>query len=151
MTGSAASGGDRCGGTRIGVDLMGVRRFAPIAAHERYRALLFTPAELAQASGLALDLYTQRLASRFSAKEAVCKVLGRGFCQGLVWRDIEVLADRWGAPQVTLTGGARLVAEQAGVRHIALTLTHQQDLVIAVAVASCHPVAGSNEDEDAGT
>lgn len=144
-----AGGSDFGGGMRIGVDLMGVPRFARIAAHERYRALLFTSAELAQAEGLAPDLYVQRLAGRFSAKEAVCKVLGRGFCQGLVWRDIEVTADRWGAPQVTLTGGARQVADQAGVRHIALTLTHQQSLVIAVAVASCHPTAGSNDDEHA--
>jgi holo-[acyl-carrier protein] synthase len=123
-------------GIRIGVDLMGVSRFAPIAAHERYRTLLFTPAELAQAAGLSPAQYTQRLAGRFSAKEAVCKMLGRGFCQGLVWRDIEVTADSWGAPQVTLTGGARQVAEQAGVGPIALTLTHQADLVVAVAVAT---------------
>ena len=134
------------GGMRIGVDLMGVTRFARIAAHERYRALLFTPAELAQAEGLAPQPYAQRLAGRFSAKEAVCKVLGRGFCQGLVWRDIEVTADHWGAPHVTLTGGARQVAERLGVRHIALTLTHQEDLVVAVAVASGYPEGGNDED-----
>ena len=125
-------------GLRVGVDLMAVPRFARIAAHERYRALVFTPAELAQAEGLAPHRYAERLAGRFSAKEAVCKVLGRGFCQGLVWRDIEVIADRWGAPQVTLTGGARQVAELEGVRHIALALTHQADLVVAVAVACSH-------------
>jgi holo-[acyl-carrier protein] synthase len=125
-------------GMRIGVDLMAVPRFARIAAHERFRTLLFTSAELAQAEGLAPPRYTERLAGRFSAKEAVCKVLGRGFCQGLAWRDIEVIADRWGAPQVTLAGGARQVAELAGVGHIALTLTHQADLVVAVAVACGH-------------
>lgn len=133
------------GPIRIGVDLMAVPRFAPIAAHQRYRALLFTPAELAEAEGLGPQQYTQRLAGRFSAKEAVCKVLGRGFCQGLVWRDIEVTADRWGAPEVTLTGGARALAEQAGIGHISLTLTHQADLVVTVAAASAavtaHPAA----------
>jgi hypothetical protein len=41
-----------------------------------------------------------------------------------------------GAPEVTLTGGAAWVAELVGVRHIAVTLTHQSDLVVAVAVAS---------------
>lgn len=126
------------GGMRIGVDLLAVPRFAAIAAHERYRALIFTSAELAQAEGLDPCRYTERLAGRFSAKEAVCKVLGRGFWQGLVWRDIEVVADRWGAPQVTLTGGAARVAELAGVRHIAVTLTHQSDLVVAVAMACGH-------------
>jgi holo-[acyl-carrier protein] synthase len=134
------------GEMRIGIDLMEIPRFARIAAHERYRALVFTPAELAQAEGLAPPQYTQRLAGRFSAKEAVCKVLGRGFGQGLVWRDIEVTADGWGAPHVTLTGGALRLADLVGIRHISLALTHQVDLVVAVAVACGRPEAGAAED-----
>ncbi len=119
---------------RIGVDLLSVSRFRPVAGHPRYRTVLFTEAELAQADRLGPERYGERLAGRFCAKEATCKLLGRGFGQGLRWRDIEVTSDRWGAPVVRLTGGARRLADAAGLRDVVVTLTHQADLVVAVAV-----------------
>jgi holo-[acyl-carrier protein] synthase len=120
---------------RIGVDLMSVSRFARVAAHRRYRTVVFTAAELAEANTLAEPRFTERLAGRFCAKEAVAKALGRGFGQGLSWRDIEVTADDWGAPTVALHRGARVVADEAGVRKVQLSLTHQNDLVVCVATA----------------
>lgn len=120
---------------RIGIDLLSVSRFDRIARHPRYRALVFTATELAQADGLGPERRVERLAGRFCVKEATCKLLGRGFMQGLRWRDIEVVNDGWGAPAVTLHGGARELAERSGLRDIAITLTHQNDLVVAVAAA----------------
>jgi holo-[acyl-carrier protein] synthase len=120
---------------RIGVDLMSVSRFARVAAHRRYRTVVFTAAELAEASLLAEPRFTERLAGRFCAKEAVAKALGRGFGQGLSWRDIEVTADSFGAPTVALHRGARRIADEAGVGTVELSLTHQNDLVVCVATA----------------
>lgn len=120
---------------RIGVDLMSVSRFAKVAAHRRYRSLVFTAAELAEADAFAEPRCTERLAGRFCAKEAVAKALGRGFGQGLSWRDIEVTANGWGAPTVALHRGARRVADETGVRTVELSLTHHSDLVVCVATA----------------
>jgi acyl carrier protein len=120
---------------RVGVDLMSVSRFARVAEHHRYRGLVFTERELSQAGRLGSERCLERLAGRFCVKEATCKLLGRGFGQGLRWQDIEVGTDAWGAPAVTLSGGARRLADEAGVREIAVTLAHQVDLVVAVAAA----------------
>jgi len=120
---------------RIGVDLMSVSRFAPVAEHHRYRTLVFTERELSEAGRLGSPRYLERLAGRFCVKEATCKLLGRGFGQGLRWPDIEVGTDAWGAPEVVLSGGARRLADEAGLHEIAVTLTHQVDLVVAVAAA----------------
>ena len=121
---------------RIGVDLLSISRFSRVAGHERYRTVLFTETELTQALQSSPERYAERLAGRFCVKEATCKVLGRGFGQGLRWRDIEVTNDRWGAPKVTLYGGARQIAEDAGLGEIVVTITHQVDLVVAVAAAT---------------
>jgi holo-[acyl-carrier protein] synthase len=120
---------------RIGVDLLSVSRFARVAGHPRYRAVLFTETELRQADGLGTARYLECLAGRFCVKEATCKVLRRGFGQGLRWRDIEVTTDRWGAPAVALSGGAQAIADAAGIAEVVVTITHQADLVIAVAAA----------------
>lgn len=120
---------------RVGVDLMSVSRFARVAEHHRYRGLVFTERELSQAGQFGSERYLERLAGRFCVKEATCKLLGRGFGQGLRWQDIEVGTDAWGAPAVTLSGGAQWLADEAGVREIAVTLAHQVDLAVAVAAA----------------
>ncbi len=140
---------------KIGVDLLSVSRFSRVAQHHRYRTLVFTETELAQAGQLGSARYTERLAGRFCVKEATCKLLGRGFGQGLRWRDIEVTNDEWGAPVVTLTGGARQLAEQANLHDITVTLTHQVDLVVAVAAAehalyphTCSPTPDEGSKKD---
>ncbi|MDT0267376.1 holo-ACP synthase [Streptomyces sp. DSM 44915] len=120
---------------RMGVDLLSVPRFTRVAEHRRYRRLVFTEAELAQAGEIGAPRHAERLAGRFCAKEAVCKVLGRGFGQGLRWRDIEVTTDRWGAPTARLAGGAAQRAAEIGLYDLVITLTHQADLVVAVAAA----------------
>ncbi len=120
---------------RTGVDLLAIHRFSRIARRARYRSLLFTEAELGQAANLGPDRQVERLAGRFCAKEATCKVLGRGFGQGVHWRDIEVLGDPWGRPVVTLHCGARKIADLLGLGEVVVTLTHQADLVVAFAAA----------------
>lgn len=120
---------------RLGVDLVEIARISRIAAHPGGRRLVFTAAELAHADTLGQRRATEYLAGRFCAKEAVAKVLGRGLGQGLVWHDIEVVGDRYGAPTVTLRGGARAVAAEARIDRIEVSLSHQGDLVVCVAAA----------------
>jgi holo-[acyl-carrier protein] synthase len=120
---------------RLGIDLLDVARFARIAAHPRGRRLVFTAAELARADSLAAARRTEYLAGRFCAKEAIAKVLGRGLGQGLVWRDIEVVGDAYGAPVVTVHGGARAVAARERIDRIEVSLSHHGGLVVCVAVA----------------
>jgi holo-[acyl-carrier protein] synthase len=120
---------------RIGVDLLEIERFARVAAHPGGRRIVFSERELAHAETLGAQRRTEYLAGRFCAKEAAAKALGRGLGQGLTWREIEVLADAHGAPTVRLSGGAKAVAEQAGVARIDISLSHQGGLVLCVALA----------------
>ena len=120
---------------RVGVDLLDIDRFARIAAHPGGRRIVFSDRELAHADAFGAQRRTEHLAGRFCAKEAAAKALGRGFGQGLVWREIEVLADAHGAPVARLSGGAEAVARQAGVARIELSLSHHGGLVVCVALA----------------
>jgi holo-[acyl-carrier protein] synthase len=79
--------------------------------------------------------YTQHYAGRWAAKEAVMKTLGTGFSKGVGWRDIEVCSSRSGAPSIVLRGGAREVADQAGICDILITISHCRTYATATAIA----------------
>ncbi|RJE24442.1 fatty acid synthase [Aspergillus sclerotialis] len=76
-------------------------------------------------------------AGRWSAKEAVFKALGvssKG--GGAPLRDIEIVNDQNGAPQVKFHGTAASSANQAGVKHIAVSISHSDSQAVAVAVST---------------
>ncbi len=70
---------------------------------------------------------TQRLASRFAAKEAVFKALGTGWQRGVGWTEIEVTNDGLGKPAITLSGRTKELSRQLGVRNIFVSMTNTSD------------------------
>jgi holo-[acyl-carrier protein] synthase len=66
----------------------------------------------------------ERYAGRFAVKEAAMKALGTGWSRGVRWVDLEVVRQRGGRPTLVLAGEARKIADQLGVKHMALSITH---------------------------
>ena len=117
----------------IGIDLADPGRLrAASERHEGLLARLFTPAELADCSSRN-DPWPS-LAARFAAKEAFVKSLGTGLRQGLSWKQVEVRRDGEGRPFLELHGRAAELAEQAGVRHLHLSLSHLSGMAAAQVV-----------------
>jgi holo-[acyl-carrier protein] synthase len=84
------------------------------------------------------------VAGRFAAKEAILKVLGTGWRGQISWRDMEVLSNSAGAPQVSLTGECARVAERLGITQILLSITHTSHVASASAIGvstAVHPEA----------
>lgn len=77
---------------------------------------------------------TSHIAGAFAAKEAVSKALGTGFC-GVAWREIEIIRDSFGKPEVQLWGNAMDRALKAGIRKIHISISHSRDYAAAVAIA----------------
>jgi holo-[acyl-carrier protein] synthase len=75
-----------------------------------------------------------RLAGRFAAKEAILKVLGTGWKGRIAWRDMEIVNDSRGQPQVRLTGECRRVAETLGITDILVSITHTENYAAGTAI-----------------
>jgi holo-[acyl-carrier protein] synthase len=108
----------------MGIDLTEVARIeAAIARHGRaFLERVFTPAEI-----LYCDSHQhpgERYAARFAAKEAAMKALGTGWRRGVRWIDIEVANLPGGRPTLRLHGRTKELADEQGVRNIALSITH---------------------------
>lgn len=74
-------------------------------------------------------------ATRFAAKEAVVKALGTGFTRGIGVRDIEVKRSSKGRPCVVLSGRAKQVAKELGVRELPISLSYTHTDAVACALA----------------
>lgn len=102
--------------------------------NESFLTRNFTPSELAYCRS-APD-FRASLAGRWSAKEAVFKSLkteSKGGAAAMI--EIEIVASETG-PKVVLHGEAKKVAEEKGVSKFELSVSHSDDVAIAVVVAS---------------
>lgn len=126
-----------------GVDLVDCNRLAEaIERHgERFLHRVFTETELAYCQGRKREL--EHLAGRFAAKEAVLKVLGTGWTDGIAWTDIEVVNVPSGKPIVRLTGRCREIADGQGLSNILISISHIETHAIASAIASAESRGGA--------
>jgi len=118
----------------LGTDLVENRRIRDAWQRhgDRFTDRLLTPAELAY-----VRVYRDavgRLAGRFAAKEAILKVLGTGWRGSIAWRDMEILNDDAGRPQVSLTGECRRIAERLGITGMLISITHTENFAAATAI-----------------
>lgn len=115
----------------IGIDLIDIDRISAVLGRhpDRFRNRVLTEGERAYCRGR-----VERIAGRWAAKEAISKVLGLGV-RGVGWRDIEILPNRAGAPQVLLHRRAASRAEALGLDEVTVSISHERHLAAAVAVA----------------
>jgi holo-[acyl-carrier protein] synthase len=118
----------------VGVDLLHIGELDRLMHREWFRRLLYSASERREAGTLAPSRRREFLAGRFAAKEAVLKVLGVGLFAGVPAWHINIGRTEDGAPQVRLAGAAARRAADIGLDRIALSISHKEDLVIAVAV-----------------
>ncbi len=85
------------------------------------------------------------LAKRFAAKEAAVKALGLGFREGLGFHDVEIDHTPFGQPLLTFQGRAEHLARRAGILARHLSLSDEQDYVIAYVVLECGEQVGPNK------
>jgi holo-[acyl-carrier protein] synthase len=115
----------------IGIDLVDIDRIISVLDRfpNRFRERVLTDAEARYCGRKA-----ERIAGRWAAKEAISKVLGLGV-RGVGWREIEILPNRAGAPQVTLHGRARRRADHLELDEVSVSISHERHMAVAVAVA----------------
>jgi holo-[acyl-carrier protein] synthase len=74
------------------------------------------------------------LAGRFAAKVAVAKALGTGIGP-VSWQEIEIRRGEGGQPELHLSGAAQQTAARMGLETWSISISHDQERAVAVAVA----------------
>ena len=125
----------------VGLDLASIAFWEDALADPSTSVLegTFTKSERADAAAGPTPT-AHRLASRFAAKEAFVKAVSSGrygmdpILSKLDNLNIEVRLDDHGRPSIELHGQALALAEARGVRHIWLSLTHEEQFAVAMVV-----------------
>lgn len=125
-----------------GVDLVDVQRIEHmLESHgERFTDRVFTAGErsYADAGG---QQRAERYAARFACKEAVFKVLGTGWGQGVSWSEVDVSRNADGKPGIEVTGIAAQKAELLGIREWFVSISHTAGQAMASVIAAGEPAA----------
>ena len=104
---------------------------------DRFIQRLYTDAEHQQA--LSKGNTVRRLAMLFAAKEALSKALGTGFHQGVTPKLIETIHQPSGKPEINLYGSAQKKAVMLGVAQVHISLTDDDGVALAFAIAENRP------------
>ena len=74
------------------------------------------------------------LSMRFAIKEAVVKAMGTGFAHGMWIRDVGMVPNDWGRPQIIYSARGRRMCERLGIGGGHVSVTDAGGLVLAIAV-----------------
>ena len=118
----------------IGVDLVECERIQHSLDRfgDRFLRRVFTGGEIEYS--MSMKFPARHLAARFAAKEAVSKAFGTGIGKNMGWKDIDVRKKPSGEPFLIFGGGAEKLAQERGVDHALITLSHSDHHAVATIV-----------------
>lgn len=120
----------------IGVDIIEIERVRQaIQNNKNFLSKLFTEREIDYF--ISRNMNSEVIAGNFAAKEAVSKALGTGI-RGFSFKDIEILRNELGKPEVILHNGANLIGNKLvgnnNSLRIHLSISHNNSSAIAYSV-----------------
>ena len=114
-----------------GIDLLKISRVEKVYSKfgDKFLSRIFSIKEIQQIKEK--KKYWRKIASKYSAKEAVSKAIGTGFSEGIRFKDIEILNLKNGRPVVVLHGIAKKKINN--LISSSVSISDEKDLVITIA------------------
>jgi holo-[acyl-carrier protein] synthase len=120
----------------VGIDVVHPQRLRRWQEIPGLLERFYHPEELAQCRRRSGEAAVLSLAARFAAKEAFGKALGTGLA-GLSLRDVAVMNNAVGKPEMQLTGSAKAALQRIGGTRVFISLSHEKTAVLAMCVIEC--------------
>ena len=76
----------------------------------------------------------EHFAGRFAAKEAFLKAIGTGWRNGIAFKEIEIVNDELGKPELKLNGKALKFVKDRGLILSGVSISHTKETAVAVVI-----------------
>ncbi len=118
----------------IGTDLVDLERIKNMKSLSSFAKKILGDQELKEYAQLEEGLNQYYLGKQFAGKEAFVKALGTGFKDPIFPKDIQILRNSLGKPEVILSAGAKSYVEGLGITKSHVSLADESNHLIAFAV-----------------
>lgn len=118
----------------IGTDLVDLERIKSMKSLSSFAKKILCDQELKEYAQLEEGLNQYYLGKQFAGKEAFVKALGTGFKDPIFPKDIQILRNSLGKPEVILSAGAKSYVEDLGITKSHVSLADESNHLIAFAV-----------------
>jgi len=115
-----------------GIDIINTKRLESWCSNTSLLNRYFHPEEITFVASRGKSA-PQSLAARFGAKEAFGKALGTGLTN-LVLKDIMVINDNNGRPQMQVIGTAKTALEKSGANKVHISISHEKEYAVVMIV-----------------
>ena len=117
----------------LGTDIIEVNRIKKnIEKVSGLKTKLFTQSEIEYCE--AKRHSAEHFAARFAAKEAFFKALGTGWRYGFAFKEIEILNNELGKPEITVSGKIKEYITENNISNIHISISHLKDIANAVVI-----------------
>ena len=118
----------------VGIDLVDLDRIKKMKSLSAFANKILGDQELEKYAGLPEGDSQYYLGKQFAGKEAYVKALGIGFKDPIFPKDIQILRNSLGKPNVLLSAGAKSYVEGLGITKSHVSLADESNHLIAFAV-----------------
>ncbi len=117
----------------IGTDIIEVKRIERLLSkQERFKERIFTQREIKYCEPKRNK--AQNYAARFAVKEALLKAIGTGWREGVAFKEIELMNNKRGKPELVLSGTVKKITDELGVTNIQVSISHLEELAIGTVI-----------------
>lgn len=120
---------------KVGIDIIEIARVEKLCDKASFLNRILTKSEKSYVDGKILSNSQSKkipyatIAGLFAAKEAVSKAIGVGLLRGVGFKDIEIVHDELGAPEIRLSGKAKEIVSD---KKVVISISHDGGFAVAV-------------------
>ncbi len=121
----------------IGVDIVLNKRIANLIKNKQFISRVFSKKEISGSKSInnKVNYYSKR----FAAKESLSKAMGTGFRNGLNFKDISIINDKYGKPDYELNSKIKkLIYSKFKVKKIKISLSLADEKKYSIAFSVIH-------------
>ena len=117
----------------IGIDMIEVERIKyNIEKDAGFKEMIFSENEIIYCESKTNKF--EYYAARFATKEAFFKALGTGWSEGTHFKEVEIVHDENGKPEIKLSGATQTTLAALEIIKILVSLSHLKTLATAVVI-----------------